>query len=92
MVFKVYLSFENDWKYIRDKGFVHFKNSTEDCIGFVFIIEHYLLFYRPILIKITPLMQVDRSTNQSTLRPCPPFREFRWRIDGAAGDLSRANL
>ena len=23
------------------------------------------------------------------LHPCPPFREFRWRIDGAAGDLSR---
>ena len=37
-------------------------------------------------------MLVDISTNQSTLRPCPPFREFRWRIDGAAGDLSRANL
>ena len=26
------------------------------------------------------------------LRPCPPFREFRWRVGDEVDDLSRANL
>ncbi len=73
------------------KSFVHFKNSTEDCIRFIFIIEHYLLFYRPILIKITRLMQVNILPNISILRPCPPFRAFRWRVGDEVDDLSRAN-
>ena len=36
-------------------------------------------------------MQVNILPNISILRPCPPFRAFRWRVGDEVDDLSRAN-